>query len=49
MRNRPRPIFCSQNFSEVATTPSPYFTLRKKLIDDAWGKYLVGQDTYPRR
>src|ERR1700722_18832036 len=33
----------------VASTPKPYFTLRRKLIDDASLKYLVGQETSPMR
>ena len=28
---------------EVARTPSPYFTLLEKLIDEASAKYFVGQ------
>src|SRR5512141_376197 len=33
----------------VRRTPSPYTQLRRKLMLDASGKYLVGQEISPRR
>ena len=43
------PNFCSANCKVVPSTPKPYFTLRRKLIDDASSKYFVGQETSPMR
>ena len=36
-------IFASRNFNPVQRQPEPYLTLRRKLIEDASGKYFVGQ------
>jgi hypothetical protein len=41
------PILCIRNFKDVLSTPSPYFTLRLKLIEDASAKYFVGQEISP--
>jgi hypothetical protein len=43
------PVFRRANCKVVATTPNPYFTLRRKLIDEASSKYFVGQETSPMR
>src|SRR4029077_13684138 len=50
-RNRkcPSPLFCSRYCSVTPTTPSPYRSARRKLIEDASGKYFVGQETSPIR
>ena len=37
------PHFASRNAAAVARHPKPYFTLRRKLIEDASGAYRVGQ------
>jgi len=42
------PILCATKLTVVASTPSPYWTLRLKLIDDASSKYFVGQDICKR-
>jgi hypothetical protein len=39
------PIFARRKVRAVAKHPIPYFILREKLMDDASGKYLVGQLT----
>src|SRR4051812_11454839 len=44
---RQMPHFAKRNFKPVDRQPKPYFTLRRKLIDDASLKYLVGQLTSP--
>src|SRR5260221_9459657 len=46
-RNRPSPVICRRYWSITPTVPSPYFTLRQKLIDDASAKYRVGIGTSP--
>jgi len=33
----------------VRNTPNPYVTLRRKLIEEASGKYFVGQEISPIR
>src|SRR5581483_690586 len=43
------PHFCRANCRLVANTPKPYFTLLRKLMEDASSKYFVGQDTSPMR
>src|SRR5260370_42513896 len=48
-RKFPSPLFCSKYCSVTPTPPNPYFTERRKLIDDASGKYFVGQETSPIR
>ncbi len=35
------------NPAVVASTPGPYFTLRRKLMGDASSKYLAGQEISP--
>jgi hypothetical protein len=35
--------FAKRNFAAVPRQPNPYFTLRRKLIDEASLKYFVGQ------
>src|SRR6185369_7248280 len=47
MAGESKPIFAILNWSAVPSTPKPYFTLLLKLIEDASGKYLVGQLTSP--
>src|SRR2546430_17740853 len=49
MRKFATPILCSANSNVVASTPRPYLTLRRKLMDEASSKYLVGHDTSPMR
>src|SRR5580698_11331496 len=44
-----RPQRFSLNWTEVPSTPKPYFTLRRKLMEEASSKYLVGHDTSPMR
>ena len=39
------PSFASRKTIAVETQPSPYRTLRRKLIDEASSKYFVGQLT----
>src|SRR6185312_1100921 len=39
------PILASLNRSAVPRQPNPYLMLRRKLIEEASGKYLVGQLT----
>src|ERR1700678_1452907 len=34
---------------DVPSTPKPYLTLRRKLIEEASAKYFVGHDTSPIR
>ena len=41
------PVLCATKLTVVASTPSPYFTLRLKLIEDASSKYFVGQEISP--
>ena len=41
------PIFASRKASAVPRHPKPYFKLRRKLMEDASGKYFVGQLTSP--
>lgn len=41
------PIFASRNIDPVERQPKPYLMLRRKLMDEASGKYLVGQLTSP--
>src|SRR5258706_12042252 len=48
-RNCASPLVCSMYCSVTPITPNPYCTDRRKLIDDASGKYFVGQDTSPIR
>ena len=38
-------IFASRNAAAVAKQPKPYLRLRRKLIDEASAKYLVGHVT----
>jgi len=47
MRDWAQPRFSRKNFTEVTNTPRPYFTLRGKLMEEASGKYRVGQETSP--
>src|SRR5271169_1291809 len=42
-----RPILASRYCMPTFRQPKPYFTLRRKLIEDASLKYLVGQLTSP--
>src|SRR5438309_7001319 len=39
------PNFARRNLSPVERHPNPYRMLRRKLMDDASGKYFVGQLT----
>src|SRR5258708_2229171 len=39
------PIFARRNVRATDRQPRPYLTLRRKLMDEASGKYLVGQLT----
>jgi len=39
-RKSPSPLFCAE-CSVTPTTPNPYFTERRKLIDDASGKIFL--------
>jgi hypothetical protein len=41
------PIFANRYLPLVARQPKPYLTERWKLIEDASGKYFVGQETSP--
>ena len=43
------PFRCRANCRVVPSTPNPYFTLRRKLMDEASSKYFVGQETSPMR
>src|ERR1039458_9604328 len=43
--DRSHPIFARRNFNPMARQPKPYLRLRRKLIEDASGKYFVGQLT----
>ena len=45
MAEERRFILAIRNKSAVPRQPNPYVTLRRKLIDDASSKYLVGQLT----
>src|SRR5208282_2931355 len=49
IENFARPHCCKANCIVVASTPNPYFTLRRKLIDEASSKYFVGHETSPIR
>src|SRR6478735_5705142 len=49
MGNLASPHRWSANCNVVPSTPNPYFTLRRKLIDEASSKYFVGQETSPIR
>ena len=44
---RLRPHLWARKLNVVASTPSPYCTLRLKLIDEASSKYFVGQEISP--
>src|ERR1700686_542182 len=48
-RNFPSPFFCKRYCSVTPTTPTPYRTARRKPMDDASGKYFVGQEISPIR
>ena len=41
IRHYPNPIVCKRNCTDVCSTSSPYFTLRRRLIKEASGKYFV--------
>src|SRR5207253_644581 len=42
-----RPKRAARNSSAVPSTPRPYFTLRRKSIDEASGKYRAGHEISP--
>src|SRR6266481_8096188 len=43
----PNPILASRYLKPVPRQPNPYLILRLRLIEDASGKYFVGQLTSP--
>src|SRR6186713_782540 len=49
MRGRARPMRARPNCAVTPRTPSPYVTLREKLMDDESAAYRVGQLTSPMR
>ena len=47
IRFSPKPLLHKKYCMAVLNTPTPYFTLLEKLIEEASSKYFAGQDTSP--